>query len=214
MVVEDYAAGVEELRGADDVPAIAPALGEILAIDATDIPVCSMQNHNFSPTPSSCPCVAAKTKRPSEPRNPIFPKPRKAEAKIRRKNQPERESLYRGKPEERGNDSVAKQERAKSLSLRRHCGEPAIEGHTRCEPCAECHRVTRRAYNRKRREAAWQLFIREKHDTLGPVEKRPPPQLLVTISYQKATPDLPPQTVLPEVSSYDTFHPNGNPCLR
>ena len=109
MVVEDYAAGMEQLRGSDDVPAIAPALGEILAIDATDIPVWSMQNHNFSPTPFSCPCVAAKTKRPSEPRNSIFPKPRKAEAKIRRKNRHERESLYRGKPEGRGNDSVAKQ---------------------------------------------------------------------------------------------------------
>ena len=38
LVVEDCAAGIEELRGSDDVPTIAPALGEILAIDATDIP--------------------------------------------------------------------------------------------------------------------------------------------------------------------------------
>ena len=37
---------------------------------------------------------AAKTKRPSEPRNPIVPKQRKAEAKIGRKNRPESESLY------------------------------------------------------------------------------------------------------------------------
>ena len=109
----------------------------------------------------------------------------------------------------------AKRERAKSLSLRRHCGEPAIEGQTRCETCAECHRVSRRAYDGKRREAARQLCIREKHDTLGPLEKRPPPQLLVTISYQRATPEPTiTRTVLPEVSPCDTLHPKDNSCLR
>ena len=108
----------------------------------------------------------------------------------------------------------ARQRKAKELGLCRNCNTPAIEGQIRCESCAERHRVSRRAYDRKRREAARQLCIREKHDTPGPVEKGPPPQPLETISYQRATPDLPPQTVLPEVSPYDTFHPNGNPCLR
>ena len=47
MVVEDCAAGIEELRGSDDVPATAPALGEILAIDATDIPAYANPNHEI-----------------------------------------------------------------------------------------------------------------------------------------------------------------------
>ena len=36
----------------------------------------------------------------------------------------------------------AKLERAKSLGLCRRCGEPAIQGQTRCETCAEKHRVS------------------------------------------------------------------------
>ena len=49
-------------------------------------------------------------------------------------------------------------ERAKSLEICRHCGEPAIEGQTRCKQCAEKHRISRRAYARRaydgRRHAA------------------------------------------------------------
>ena len=44
--------------------------------------------------------------------------------------------------------------RAKALGLCRHCGEPAIPGQTRCENCAEKHRVSLRAYDRKRSAAA------------------------------------------------------------
>ena len=43
-----------------------------------------------------------------------------------------------------------KLERAKSLGTCRHCGEPAILGQTRCEQCAERHRISRRTYNRRR----------------------------------------------------------------
>ena len=42
-------------------------------------------------------------------------------------------------------------EKAKSLGLCRHCGEPAIEGRTRCVPCAETHQVSRRRYDAERR---------------------------------------------------------------
>ena len=44
--------------------------------------------------------------------------------------------------------------RAKALGLCRHCEKPAIQGQTRCERCAEKHRVTRRAYDIKRRAVA------------------------------------------------------------
>ena len=44
LVVEDCAAGIEELRGANAVPADSPTLGEILAIDATDIPAYANPN--------------------------------------------------------------------------------------------------------------------------------------------------------------------------
>ena len=50
----------------------------------------------------------------------------------------------------------AKHGRAKSLGLCRHCGKPAILGQTRCDNCAQKHRVSRRAYDRKRRAAAEQ----------------------------------------------------------
>ena len=47
-------------------------------------------------------------------------------------------------------------ERAKSLEICRHCGEPAIEGQTRCKQCAEKHRISRRAYDGRRHAAAKQ----------------------------------------------------------
>ena len=53
----------------------------------------------------------------------------------------------------------ARQRKAKELGLCRNCNKPAIEGQIRCESCAERHRVSRRAYDRKRREAARQLCI-------------------------------------------------------
>ena len=44
-----------------------------------------------------------------------------------------------------------KLEKAKSLGLCRHCGEPAIDSQTRCDSCAEKHRISRREHDRKRR---------------------------------------------------------------
>ena len=40
--------------------------------------------------------------------------------------------------------------KAKGLGLCRHCSKPAIPGQTRCEPCAERHRVSRRVHDIKR----------------------------------------------------------------
>ena len=53
LVVEDCAAGIEELRGSDDVPAIAPALSEILAIDATNIPAYANPNREIPADPAA-----------------------------------------------------------------------------------------------------------------------------------------------------------------
>ena len=47
-----------------------------------------------------------------------------------------------------------KLEDAKSLGLCRHCREPAIEGQTRCQQCAERHRARRREDDSGRRAAA------------------------------------------------------------
>ena len=45
-------------------------------------------------------------------------------------------------------------ERAKSLGICRNCDNPAIPGQTRCEDCADKHRVSRRANDKRRRAAA------------------------------------------------------------
>ena len=44
--------------------------------------------------------------------------------------------------------------KAKALGLCRHCGKPAIEGQTRCDRCAEKHRVSYKVYGIKRRAKA------------------------------------------------------------
>ena len=58
-------------------------------------------------------------------------------------------------PEERRERQRAafkeKLEKAKSFGLCRHCGEPAIDSQTRCDSCAEKHRISRREHDRKRR---------------------------------------------------------------
>ena len=41
------------MRGSDDVPAIAPALGEILAIDATDTPAYASPNREIPADPDA-----------------------------------------------------------------------------------------------------------------------------------------------------------------
>lgn len=44
-------------------------------------------------------------------------------------------------------DAEKKRETAKARGLCRHCSKPAIPGQTRCEKCAENHRVSRRKRN-------------------------------------------------------------------
>ena len=48
-------------------------------------------------------------------------------------------------------------QKAKSLGICRNCDQPAIPGQTRCADCAEKHRVSRRANDRRRRAAAKRL---------------------------------------------------------
>ena len=56
--------------------------------------------------------------------------------------------------ERRQTQHKEKLDRAKSLGLCRHCGEAAIGGQTRCDQCAEKHRISHRAYDRRRLAAA------------------------------------------------------------
>ena len=68
---------------------------------------------------------------------------------------PKRTPLTPEARKERQQTSFKKKlEDAKSLGLCRHCREPAIEGQTRCQQCAERHRVRSREYDGKRRAAA------------------------------------------------------------
>ena len=67
--------------------------------------------------------------------------------------------------------------RAKALGLCRHCEKPAIQGQTRCERCAEKHRVTRRAYDIKRRAVAKRAKGELTHKAAVPeLPKNSPPQ--------------------------------------
>ena len=54
-----------------------------------------------------------------------------------RNKKPERMEYHRLYQKERS-------QQAKALGLCKHCGNPAIPGQTRCESCAEKHRVSRR----------------------------------------------------------------------
>ena len=58
--------------------------------------------------------------------------------------------------ERRQTQHKEKLDKAKSLGLCRHCGEAAIGGQTRCDQCAEKHRISHRAYDRRRLAAAKQ----------------------------------------------------------
>ena len=54
------------------------------------------------------------------------------------------------KKERRQTQHKEKLDRAKSLGLCGHCGEAAIGGQTRCDQCAEKHRISHRSYDRRR----------------------------------------------------------------
>ena len=73
---------------------------------------------------------------------------RRAYEKVRNKTPERREYNRRLAQEQR--------QKAKELGQCPHCGEPAIPGQTRCEQCAEQHRVSRRAYDRRRGAVAKQ----------------------------------------------------------
>ena len=85
---------------------------------------------------------------------------------------PKRTPLTPEARKERQRTSFKKKlEDAKSLGLCRHCPEPAIEGQTRCEKCAERHRARHREDDSRRRAAA---KLSEEKPTQEPVA--PPSQ--------------------------------------
>ena len=61
--------------------------------------------------------------------------------------------------------------KAKASGLCRHCGEPAIEGQTRCDRCAERHRLSGRVYGIKSRAKAKEA--REMAQAMAPAENIP-----------------------------------------
>ena len=77
-----------------------------------------------------------------KPKTPEGPKPRRTPLTPEARKERQRTSFKK------------KLEDAKSLGLCRHCREPAIEGQTRCEKCAERHRARRREDDSGRRAAA------------------------------------------------------------
>ena len=56
--------------------------------------------------------------------------------------------------ERRRTNHKEKLAKAKASGLCRHCGEPAIEGQTRCDRCSEGHRLSGRVYGIKSRAKA------------------------------------------------------------
>ena len=99
-----------------------------------------------------------RAKRSRKPKAPKDPKPKRTPLT------PE------AKKERRRTGFKKRLEEAKSLDLCRDCREPAIEGQTRCEKCAERHRVRRRESDRSRRAAA---KLREVKPAQEPVAASP-----------------------------------------
>ena len=85
------------------------------------------------------------------------PEQRKAYEKARSQT-PERKELHRKKAQQR-------RQRTKALGLCRDCMKPAIPDQTKCEACAEKHRIRRRkddAERRARRKAERELTSKSK----------------------------------------------------
>ena len=150
--------------------AVAPPGRVIGATFTLRVPLPSRFNGKYDPAsrPSSTPILLkpedrrrftkpAKTKPMSEPKH----RPPKKVSPPRIKKIPEEQREHEGpkqlQPEHReASRQTAKdwRERAKELGLCRDCREQAIPKQTRCEACAEKHRVSRRKNDAKRRTAA------------------------------------------------------------
>ena len=123
---------------------------------------------------------AAKTPRPKPLKKPkATPKPRATDEAAKQARR-EYNRLRRQRPEVKERQSVKFKERleeAKALGLCRNCRKLAIEGQTRCEECAERHRVSRREHDRKRRAAAKQSDEQPDQGPVAPASpKRTAPQ--------------------------------------
>ena len=85
---------------------------------------------------------AARAERSRKPKTPKDPKPKRIPLTPEDRKERRRVSFKK------------RLEEAKSLGLCSRCREPAIEGQTRCQECAERHRVRRREDDSKRRAVA------------------------------------------------------------
>ena len=91
--------------------------------------------------------------------------------------------------ERRQTQHKEKLDRAKSLGLCRHCGEPATGGQTRCVQCAERHRARRREDDSRRRAAAKLSEERPTQEPVAPAsQEATAPQPDQQAPYRKATP--------------------------
>ena len=92
------------------------------------------------------------TPKVKKPKRSTEPNPSQAETKRRERNEYDRTRNQTTERKERAR-LVAQERRrkAKDLGLCRDCPSPAIPSQTRCELCAEEHRVSRRKNNAKRR---------------------------------------------------------------
>ena len=122
-----------------------------------------------------------RTKKAKSATDPNHLKAAKTEAKPTHE-QPKSKRIPLSQEEKRARQSATekvKRQKAKELGLCRHCGETAIEGPTRCDTCAEKHRVARRAHDKLRRTAT-----RHKQDS---VEAAPLPSPIRTHLGQPTT---------------------------
>ena len=102
---------------------------------------------------------ATRAERSRKPKTPKDPKPKRVPLTPEDRKERQRVSFKK------------RLEEAKSLGLCSRCREPAIEGQTRCQECAERHRVRRREDDSKRRAAA---KLSEEKPTQGPVAPASP----------------------------------------
>ena len=154
-IMQDWADYLTETMG--------PVIPTIAASSATsqhpDKPVKEQTLHLSSPLPENNSTPGKSSDKPITPRS----EPRESR-KRQTSNSTDNKGISTAKeaalkrvpltPEERRERQriqfKAKLEGAKSLGLCRHCGEPAIEGQTRCETCAEKHRGSHKNRQKER----------------------------------------------------------------
>ena len=101
----------------------------------------------------------AKKAKPKNQKPKPRPEPTQAEVEAKQQEQLEFDRQRSKTPERREQNRLRAQEKrlkAKDLGICKSCPNPAKQGETRCETCAEKHRVGRRKNDAQRRAAAKQ----------------------------------------------------------